>query len=445
MDFLNSRAQATESTFVDSNPKRSKYDTLNARGSRGSAVATHVTTTSAHSSQCVLCQPAKHTLYACPRFKQMSHGEMIDTLKSHNLCMNCLAPNHFVRQCKSVQRCKRCQRPHHTLLHVDASPVSSASASVTSAREQRTDNDTPAPSQPMSPDAPAYVPVGSHFALKLRSNTLKMTCRVLVSAPNGTCVEARALLDNASSASFASERLAQTLRLPRCKQRASISGNQFVASFAVSPVNNPLTKLDVTAIIVPKVTRDLPFSPIPLKENWDHIADLDLADPDFGTPCKVDLLLGIDVFVNVTRHGRRHGPPGTPVAFETLFGWVLAGSVDSVHPNVEVTTCHVSCATGDEILQKFWEVEEGPLCEVSLTPVERAAVQHFKFNHGRTSEGRFVVPLPRRKDSKPLAESRSIAVKRFLSLERNIRCKGQFMEVGEVMNQYPTCGACAPC
>ncbi len=51
-----------------------------------------------------------------------------------------------------------------------------------------------------------------------------MTCRILVSAPDGTSVEARALLDNASSASFVSERLAQSLRLPRVNQAITVSG-----------------------------------------------------------------------------------------------------------------------------------------------------------------------------------------------------------------------------
>ena len=440
LDFLNSRAQSTESTFVE--PKR----LVSTRSTRSSAVTSHVTTTTGGSSgQCVLCQPTKHPLYACPRFKAMSHGEMVDTLKSHDLCMNCLAPGHFVRQCRSVQRCKCCQKPHHTLLHVDTTPVSSTPVSVVNMRDQQTTSETQASSQPMSPNAPAFVPVSNHFASQLSSNTLMMTCRVLVSAPDGTCVEARALLDNASSASFATERLAQTLQLPRSKQRASISGiagishgatNQSITSFAVSPLNNPQTKLEVAAILVPKITRDLPFAPIPLKEEWEHLADLNLADPDFGNPCKVDLLLGIDVVVNVLRHGRRHGPPGTPAAFETLFGWVLAGSVDSLCPSVEVTTCHVSCASSDEILRKFWEVEEGPLSETSLTPEERVAVQHFKCNHSRTPEGRFVVPLPRREDSQPLGESRLMAVKRFLSLERNLHSKGQFAQVGEVMNEY---------
>ena len=48
----------------------------------------------------------------------------------------------------------------------------------------------------------------------MTSDSLLMICRVLVHGPNGSSVESRALLDSASSASFVSERLAQSLRLP---------------------------------------------------------------------------------------------------------------------------------------------------------------------------------------------------------------------------------------
>ena len=89
-----------------------------------------------------------------------------------------------------------------------------------------------------------------------------MTCRVLVSTPDGVSVEARALLDNASSASFVSERLAQTLRLPRHSQSASITGvagithhssSQSITNFSISPLKAPQAKLGATAIIVSKV------------------------------------------------------------------------------------------------------------------------------------------------------------------------------------------------
>ena len=51
-----------------------------------------------------------------------------------------------------------------------------------------------------------------------------MTCRTLVSAPDGSSVETRALLDSASSASSVSECLVQSLSLPRTSQNVRVSG-----------------------------------------------------------------------------------------------------------------------------------------------------------------------------------------------------------------------------
>ena len=54
------------------------------------------------------------------------------------------------------------------------------------------------------------------------------------------------------------------------------------------------------------------------------------ADPTFGKPGKIDILLGVDVFVSVFCQGRRCGPTNSPTAIETSFGWVLAGSTQIV-------------------------------------------------------------------------------------------------------------------
>ncbi len=90
-----------------------------------------------------------------------------------------------------MHRCRTCQKPHHTLLHVAPKDNSK---------------------------------ITSNTAAKLKSSSLLMTCRVLVSVRDGSSVEARALLDNASSASFVSERLAQSLHLPRSNQNVHVSG-----------------------------------------------------------------------------------------------------------------------------------------------------------------------------------------------------------------------------
>ena len=431
--FLDLRARATES-MVDTRNVRPDPPHHKHGFSKGGNVASHAGNAEVTSNQCTLCKPDKHPLYSCPRFRDMSHESKINTVKSNGLCMNCLTPNHFVKQCTSTHRCKRCQKPHHTLLHTNGVPHKPASSS-------------------MNPSAPAFAPdpantvnkVSSNIAIQLRSNALMMTSRVLIHAPDGTAVEARALLDNASTASFVSARLAQSLRLPRVSQRARISGvaglhhqssNQSITNFCITATRPPLRNINVTAIIVPKVTCDLPFSPISFNKEWEHLDGIDLADPGFGVPGKIDLLLGVDVFVDVILHGRRSGPPGMPIAFETCFGWVLAGNTDSQLPIPRIATCHVSCNTGNKLLRNFWVIEDSPLSEPAMSPEERCAVQHFKTMQSRTIDGRFVVPLPKRTDVKGLGESRSHAVQRFLSLERNLRSKNQFNEFRNVMREY---------
>ena len=105
--------------------------------------------------------------------------------------MNCLKPGHFIKQCKSLQRCHKCQKTHHTLLHQDDKPP----------------EDKPPPTSM----------VHSHTAQNSTKSqqALFMTSCVLVVSPGGPTTQARALLDSASSTSFISERLAQHLHLPR--------------------------------------------------------------------------------------------------------------------------------------------------------------------------------------------------------------------------------------
>ena len=97
--------------------------------------------------------------------------------------------------------------------------------------------------------------------------------------------------------------------------------------FQVSGIEDDAEKIGVEAYVLKKVTKDLPLHPIPLALKWDHISDLELADPEFRTPARIDLLLGAEVFASILRDGRRTGPRGTPSAINTCLGWVLFGKI----------------------------------------------------------------------------------------------------------------------
>lgn len=190
-----------------------------------------------------------------------------------------------------------------------------------------------------------------------------MTYRVLVESPDGSSIEARAILDSASSASFVSEQLTQTLCLTRSHQNTRISGIaglfrnspfQSIASFRISPSRHPNKKFEVSAVVVLRVTCDLPLQPVSFDSSWKHLEDLTLADPDFGHPGRIDILLGVNIFVETLLHGRWIGPPDSPSGFETEFGWVLAGCLD-MSDSHHVASHHALLATSDELLRQFLE------------------------------------------------------------------------------------------
>ena len=420
LGFINLRAQASEHNA----PEGTKKVQEEVRKKFVSKLAPTHTAHVAATDSCVVCKTNTHPLFSCGKFKALPHESMMAAVRANDLCMNCLRPGHFVKHCKSVHKCRECQRPHHTLLHVNQKDDTKTKSAIDKS-------------------------VSSNTATRTSSNSLLMTCRVLVTSPSGHSTEARALLDSGSSACFVSNSLSRRLYLPRSSQSITISGiagithtrsTHATTTFQVSSLCHPSKQFEVSAIIVPQVTCNLPTHSIDSEPLWEHLQGLTLADPEFGRPSTIDLLLGVDVFIATLLHGRRQGPPDTPSALETEFGWVLAGSTNPLKPLSQIASHHVTVTTGDEILQRFWQLEETPPESLLLSSEETTVMNHFKENHYRSSQGRFVVPLPKRPTAPSLGESRSQAVRRFLSLEKSLHSRNQFDKFTEVMDEYFSLG-----
>ena len=143
--------------------------------------------------------------------------------------MNCLKSGHFSKQCSSLSKCRRCQKPHHTLIHIHPKESDQGELSSNTSAVQ-----------------PA---ISSNTATAFTPDTLLMTCQILVHSPDGAAVKARALLDSASTTSFISERLTQALQLPKSSQIVKIATSMYLlrsppGSFMVSVMRqNTLTPL----------------------------------------------------------------------------------------------------------------------------------------------------------------------------------------------------------
>ena len=143
------------------------------------------------------------------------------------------------------------------------------------------------------------------------------------------------------------------------------------------------------------------------------------------------------MYAEVMLHGWQVGMTGSPTAFETSFGGVIAGKPGcDVITNHHAITLHTSVLPNDDILQNFWEVEKRVTYTPTLSAEERYVVNHFQENHTHDTDGRIVVHLPKKLDARPLGESRSTAVRCFLFLERSLRARGQSDQFDKCIQEY---------
>ena len=100
--------------------------------------------------------------------------------------------------------------------------------------------------------------------------------------------------------------------------------SQATVNFTVKPVHSGGKTHKVEALVLHKITLNIPSCSVASNKDWKHLSNLTLADPTFGVPGNMDILLGADVFSHMVW---RFGPSGSPLAIKTTFGWVVAGSV----------------------------------------------------------------------------------------------------------------------
>ncbi|KAI8426723.1 hypothetical protein MSG28_014425 [Choristoneura fumiferana] len=191
---------------------------------------------------------------------------------------------------------------------------------------------------------------------------------------------------------------------------------------------------------------------------WNHIRNLDLADPHFYEPGPVDMLVNVSFFASALQPGLAKGEAGQPIAVSTIFGWIVMGEcapgINSLGCRSNSTSC-VSVVTKDCFLvsslslanniKRFWEIEsvvEIPK-SVSLSKNDLSCESSMEASYRRSPEGRMVVPLtfsnPQERPS--FFNSREIALKRLQGLEKKFRINPQFRTAYvNFMDDYKNCG-----
>ncbi|XP_070075761.1 uncharacterized protein [Drosophila takahashii] len=311
---------------------------------------------------CDLCSKETHPVRLCPRFIQMAVEARENYIKKKQLCLNCFARGHQLRDCSSTPSCFVCRGRHHTLLH-RGNPFSNNPSSSGHARPR---------SDP--PSGGSHIP-NEHSNVQVcfasGSKAVLLGTAMIDICHLGTHFRARALIDSGSEATFITERLFKLVNLPFRPIQAQVSGlNQTVAAqstrlchFAIRSPTKPGLQLDTAAYVLPELAGRLPSHSIP-QDILRDLPNLQCADPTFLQSSQIDVLIGADILPSVLLSGTKTNICGSLFGQETIFGWVLTGPVSmSTSNRVSAFTTQItktSEASLDKLLTKFWEVEDLP-------------------------------------------------------------------------------------
>ncbi|XP_058828601.1 uncharacterized protein LOC131688414 [Topomyia yanbarensis] len=257
------------------------------------------------------------------------------------------------------------------------------------------------------------------------STVLLETVALHVVDDQGKIFEARALLDSASMSNFMSKKLANLLSNRQSKVDIDVVGigqsmrklKRTVNATVRSRIPPFSTKLEF--LVIDKPTTDLPTMPVPTS-SW-KFPDINLADPQFHTPSQVDVVIGGETYWELHTGKKMSLGPGQPQVIETLFGWTVSGPAPH-NSSIASPRCFLT-ATDDRlevVLQRFWEMET-IVDQPTHSTTEKRCEDWYTATTIRDSSGRYKVRLPKVDDPEiVLSESRAIATRRLLILERRL-------------------------
>lgn len=378
------------------------------------------TTARGVASKCPFCSEL-HTISHCKSFAAKSIPERRDIAKKNRWCFNCLKPSHIVHDCRSTFTCQKCHQKHHTLLHQEFNP------------------NLPEQKPPASEPVRVLANVGDNSVVLLSTAVINLR------DSSGDYQSFRCVIDTGSQAHFISERAADSLGLDKSMTSRQVRGVGHSSASISGAVQlqigiNGQVAFNIEALTIPNICGNMPSVRLD-KSSWLHIRGLNLADPDCDKPGPIDILLGAEIFPSLILPGSVSGGPRQPSALNSVFGWLLLGSVGDHRAEPSYNSLFV---TDDQLAQevkKFWELDNLPNV-TKLSEADQRCEQLYCDTTTRDSTGRYSVALPFVEEKEPsFPGSRESALRRFHSLERKLSTDQVLREqYSSFMAEYIHCG-----
>lgn len=153
-----------------------------------------------------------------------------------------------------------------------------------------------------------------------------------------------------------------------------------------------------------------------------NTTEMPFADPNYWKPEQVHLLFGVGIFARIITAVADRPMAGT-VLMDTTLGIIVFG--EDLDENMDENGHALSAIEYkeeiqlDNLLERLWQQDQVPTVR-KLSKEEMEVEEHYANNFKRDKNGRFIVKMPLKADIMDLGDSREIARRRFLYLEKKL-------------------------
>ncbi|XP_058987180.1 uncharacterized protein LOC131806657 [Musca domestica] len=271
--------------------------------------------------------------------------------------------------------------------------------------------------------------------IKEMHHVLIATAQIRVKSKQNEYITLRALIDPCAQASSISEEAVQILQLPKQRTDVTLHGlggavvgkakskviievkPRFLSDFAVN----------IEAVVLPELAsvQQDPTCEYDI-DKWENFT---LADPDFTSSDRIDVLIGSDVYHEILQDGIHK--KDSILAQRTKLGWILSGPTTEKKGSSKKIVATTT-------LERFWEIEE--VSDNQAVTEDDFCISNYGSTTSLANDGRFMVRLPFREDVE-LGDSRKRAMARFLNIEKKLCANPELkMEYKQFMEEYISMG-----
>ena len=356
---------------------------------------------------CIFCDSKDHKSANCPEARNMSYSDKQECAKRRRACFNCLYTGHGCRDCRVNVKCEKCSRRHVTLMCRD-----NQGGSVT---PQTKNNE-----------------IHKEASLASLSGRTSVFLQVLLVRLRGQTGEkcVRALIDSGSQRSYLSKAAAAEMGYESTGEQKMC--HLLFGGDSTNTVNHKKYLVRVGSIcsdftcnfeVLDQDTICGKIPTIPRGEWHDELKMMNIKLTDYcDSDESIELLIGADVAGKLLTNRRVQLKCGL-VAFETLLGWTVMGSIPEKKKEDAVLSA-ISLHVASCDVQDLWTLDtlgiKDPLARKSKKEQQQKMYNEFLKGVKVNEEGRYEVRLPWLEAHPPLTDNKSISERRLSSLVKKL-------------------------